>query len=445
MEGYFHDILILLIIAVAVLALFLRLRLPPILGYLTVGALVGPYGLGWMADSEHTRDLAEFGVVLLLFTIGLEFSLPLLLRMKSAVLGLGGLQVLVTTLITVGIALQADLPLEVAIVLGGVVAMSSTALVIRQLSDQGELHSRHGRNAVGILLFQDVIVIPFLILVSTLAAPSGSATGTVLLLALGKGILALVLILGIGHWLMRPLFRGVARFRSTELFTLTTLLVALGAAWVTHMLGLSLALGAFLAGMMLGETEFRHQLDAEIRPFRNVLLGLFFITIGMLLDLGGLLDIWPKVLLLLGVLVFGKLIIIAGFCRLFGWDGSVSLRTGLVLAHGGEFGFAILTLALSTQLLPTDVGQLVLASLLLSMAFAPLVIRYNRALARWLLPRRDPPAMEPRQESIAADSQDLRQHVILCGYGRVGQTIGRLLREAGIPYTALDLDPAGVR
>jgi CPA2 family monovalent cation:H+ antiporter-2 len=444
-EGYFHDILILLIIAVAVLALFLRLRLPPILGYLAVGTLVGPYGLGWIDDSEHTRKLAEFGVVLLLFTIGLEFSLSLLLRMKTAVVGLGGLQVLVTTLITLGIALQQDLPLGVAIVLGGVVAMSSTALVVRQLSDQGELHTRHGRNAVGILLFQDIIVIPFLILVSTLTDTTDAEPGTALLIALGKGLLALLLILATGRWLLRPLLRGVARFRSTELFTLTTLLVALGAAWITHVLGLSLALGGFLAGMMLGETEFRHQLEAEIRPFRNILLGLFFITIGMLLDLSGLQKIWPEVLLLLGILVFGKLIIITGFCRLFGSDTTVSLRSGLVLAHGGEFGFAILALALSTGLIQAYTGQVVLATLLISMVIAPIVIRYNGPLARWLSPRGSQPEQEILQDAIITTSRDKHNHVILCGFGRVGQTIAHLLHEAGVPYTALDLNPAGVK
>jgi monovalent cation:H+ antiporter-2, CPA2 family len=443
--GYFHDILILLIIAVAVLALFLRLRLPPILGYLTIGALVGPYGLGWIDDSEHTRNLAEFGVVLLLFTIGLEFSLSLLLRMKTAVLGLGGLQVLVTTLITMAIALQQSLPMNVAIVLGGVVAMSSTALVVGQLSEQGELHTRHGRNAVGILLFQDIIVIPFLILVSTLSGTGGDEPGAAMGIAMGKGLLALVLILGTGRWLLRPLLRGVARFRSAELFTLTTLLVALGAAWITHELGLSLALGAFLAGMMLGETEFRHQLDAEIRPFRSVLLGLFFITIGMLLNLGGLLDIWPWVLLLLVVLVFGKLVVITGFCRVFGWDPSVSLRTGLVLAHGGEFGFAILTLALGTGLIPAHVGQVVLAALLLSMAIAPMAIRFNGPLTQWLLPGGSRLDQKSRQELITITSREMQNHVILCGYGRVGQNIAGLLRKAGVPYTGLDLDPAGVR
>ena len=444
-EGYFHDILILLIIAVAVLALFLRLRLPPILGYLTVGTLVGPYGLGWIDSSEHTHELAEFGVVFLLFTIGLEFSLSLLMRMKKAVLGLGGFQVLVTAAITTTVAMYMGLQPGVAVVLGGVIAMSSTALVIRQLTEQAELHTRHGRNAVGILLFQDVIVIPFLILVTTLTGETADTPGFALLLAGEKGLFALVIILAAGRWVVRPLFRLIASYSSTELFTLTVLFVALGAAWITHQLGLSLALGAFLAGMMLGETEFRHQIDAEIKPFRDVLLGLFFITVGMLLNIGLLTEIWPWVLLLLVILVVVKLLIIAGFCRLFGWDSAVSLRTGLILAHGGEFGFAILTLALNTRLVPEDIGQIVLAALLISMATAPLAIRYSGRIVKKILPAAMKMTREVQEEEIRSTSQELHDHVILCGYGRVGQNIARILADAGIPYTALDLDPVRVQ
>lgn len=444
-QTYLQDILIILIIAIIVQMVFQRLRLPLILGYLAVGVVVGPHGLGWVPDTEHTRQLAEFGVVFLLFTIGLEFSLSLLLRMKKAVLGLGGSQVLVTAAITTAIASYMGLQPGVAVVLGGVVAMSSTALVIRQLADQAELHTRHGRNAVGILLFQDVIVIPFLILVTTLTGEAADAPGYALIIAAGKGLLALVVILAAGRWIVRPLFRVVASYRSMELFTLTALLVALGAAWITHELGLSLALGAFLAGMMLGESEFSHQLEAEIRPFRDVLLGLFFITVGMLLNIRLLPEIWPWVLMLLVTLVVVKMLIIIIFCRLFGWDKAVSMRTGLILAHGGEFGFAILTLALSTRLVPDDIGQIILAALIISMAMAPLAIRYSGLIVKWLLPDAMKMTREVQEDQISETGRELHDHVILCGYGRVGQNIARLLTDAGIPYTALDLDPVHVR
>jgi CPA2 family monovalent cation:H+ antiporter-2 len=258
---------------------------------------------------------------------------------------------------------------------------------------------------------------------------------------MGHGVLALLLIFIIGRWIMRPLFKGIARFHSDELFTLTTLFVILGSAWVTHYMGLSLALGAFVAGMLLGETEFRHQLEAEIRPFRDVLLGLFFITVGMLFDVTLLPEIWAWVLLLLFGLIIFKLFLIAGLCRLAGWDAVVSMRTGLVLAHGGEFGFAILTLALSGGLLPEDYGQVILAALLISMAIAPLLIRFNSQLVVWVLPRAASVTLDAIKENIAETAHGLQGHVILCGYGRVGQRVARFLEAEGIKYIAMDIDP----
>ncbi len=443
--SYLNEILILFAVAVGVVILCLRLNLPAILGYLTVGVLVGPYGLALIHDTEHTRELAEFGVVFLLFTIGLEFSLPQLIRMKSIVLGLGGAQVLFSTAITAAIATYLGLPLASAVLLGGIIAMSSTALVIRQLTDQAELHTRHGRNAVGILLFQDIMVIPFLILAATLSGANDDTPSHALLLAAGKGILALALIFAVGHWILQPLFRGVAKHRSAELFTLTVLLVAIGAAWLTSQLGLSLALGAFVAGMMLGETEFRHQIEAEIRPFRDVLLALFFITIGMLFNIKLLPEIWLSVLMVVISLVLFKGILITLLCRLFGWDPAVSLRTGLVLAHGGEFGFAILTLALASDILPSNYGQVILVSLLISMAITPILIRYNGVIVKKVLPSASAMSYLAIEEQAADTTHGMEGHVIICGYGRIGQNIARILESENIPYVAMDLDPTLVQ
>ena len=443
--GYVNDILVLLAVSLTIGVLFLRLNLPPILGYLAVGVLVGPYGFAWIDDTGHTRGLAEFGVVFLLFTIGLEFSLPQLIRMKRIVLGLGGLQVFLTSALTAMIALYLGLAPEGALALGGVIAMSSTALVIRQLTDQVELHTRHGRNAVGILLFQDVMVIPFLILVSQ---PAGAVDGislSVVLAALVKGLLALVLILALGRWALRPLFRAIARFRSTELFMLTVLLVTLGAATITHEMGLSFALGAFLAGMMLSETEFRHEVEAEIRPFRDLLLGLFFITIGMLLNVRLLPEIWFPVLALLLVLVSFKLALITALCRLMGWDSAVALRTGLVLAHGGEFGFAILSLALGAGMMPDEAGQIVLTALLISMGLAPLLLRYNGRIVWRLLPATATMSQQGIKKQVSESSRSLSGHVIICGFGRVGQNIARFLEDEKIDFIATDLDPVLVQ
>jgi len=444
-HSYFNEILILLVAAVTITLVFIRLQLPPLLGYLTVGALLGPYGLAWIADTEHTRAFAEFGVVFLLFSIGLEFSLPQLMQMKGAVLGLGGSQVLISTLATTLIAMYFSFSLESAIILGGVIAMSSTALVTKQLTDQVELHSQHGKNAIGIVLFQDVMVIPFLILVTSLTTSSYQMPTAAVAAAFTQGLLALALILAIGRWVLSPVFRRIAKFRSTELFTLTALLVALGAAWITYKLGLSLVLGAFIAGMMLGETEFRHQVAAEIRPFRDLLLGLFFITIGMLFNTQLLPDIWVSVLLLLAALMIFKLLLIFILCKIAGWNSTVALRTGLVLAHGGEFGFAILALALDSELLLPNTGQIVLAALLMSMALSPLIIRYNGRIASLLLPKVSIKNHRMNKNYMTHVTNNRKEHVIICGYGRVGQNISRILEEEGIPFSAIDIDPVLVQ
>jgi len=444
-HSYFNEILILLVAAVTITLLFIRLQLPPLLGYLTVGALLGPYGLAWIDDTEHTRDFAEFGVVFLLFSIGLEFSLPQLMQMKGAVFGLGGSQVLLSTLATTLIAMYFGFSLESAIILGGVIAMSSTALVTKQLTDQAELHSQHGINAIGIVLFQDVMVIPFLILVTSLTTNSYQMPTAAVAAAFTQGLLALALIIAIGRWILSPVFRRVAKFRSTELFTLTALLVALGAAWITYKLGLSLVLGAFIAGMMLGETEFRHQVAAEIRPFRDLLLGLFFITIGMLFNAQLLPDIWASVLLLLAALMVAKLLLVFILCKIAGWNRIVALRTGLVLAHGGEFGFAILALALDSKLLQPNTGQIVLAALLISMVLSPLIIRYNGHIASLLHPKASIKNLRISKKRIAHRISNIKEHVIICGYGRVGQNISGILEAEDIPFSAIDIDPVLVQ
>ncbi|HHJ80565.1 MAG TPA: potassium transporter [Candidatus Tenderia electrophaga] len=444
-HSYLNEILILFVVAVALVGSCLHFKLPPILGYLAIGVMLGPYGFAVVSDTDHTRALAEFGVVFLLFTIGLEFSLSNLVHMRGAVLGLGGAQVIGTTAIVTIIATYMGMNLESALVLGGIVAMSSTALVIKQLTDQVELHTRHGRNAVGILLFQDLMVIPFLILVSTPAVINGDGAVYTVLVAFVQGVLALGLIFVVGRWVLQPAFHLVARYKSMELFTLAALMIALGAAWITHQLGLSLALGAFVAGMMLGETEFRHQIEAEIRPFRDILLGLFFITIGMLFNIRLLPEIWPWVLLTLTALIIFKMLFIILICRVAHWDMAVSLRTGLVLAHGGEFGFAILTLALAGGMIPNEYGQVILAALLISMGLAPLIIRYNGRLAVRLMPQQAGDSKQTIKERVADTAHDLNNHIILSGYGRIGQNIAQMLKEEGFEYVALDLDPVLVQ
>lgn len=439
-------IVLLLAITVLMVAVLQRVRLPAILAYLATGMLVGPHGMGWIPDTADTRVLAEFGVVFLLFTLGLEFSLPRLVAMKNEVLLLGGAQVAVTSLITVGLALLLGEYWIVALAIGGVFTMSSTALVIKQLGEQVEINLQHGRLAVGVLLFQDLAVIPFLIMIPALAAGNEQAIMTDLLWAMTKGTLLFIAVLAMGRWLLRPLLHEVTAARSAELFTLAVLLCTLSAAAASHALGLSYALGAFLAGMMLGETEFRHQVEADIRPFRDVLLGLFFITVGMLLDIGGLPAIAEWVALTVAAVILFKTVLIALLARLLCSDWYVAARTGLVLAQGGEFGFAMLALGLTSGVITSDIAQISLATIILTMLISPLIIRYNGALAQRPFPQSAQADRDVMQHDIARQHLDeLHDHVIICGYGRVGQNVARFLDEENFEYIALDLDPLRVR
>ncbi|MCU7808279.1 MAG: monovalent cation:proton antiporter-2 (CPA2) family protein [Candidatus Thiodiazotropha sp. (ex Semelilucina semeliformis)] len=438
-------ILLLLGVAVLTVTLFRRLHLPPILGYLIVGILVGPFGTGMVASTEDTRFLAEFGVVFLLFTIGLEFSLPQMIAMKGSVFGLGGSQVLITSIIIAIGAWLLGLSPQAAAISGAILALSSTAIVIKQLSEQVELNAEHGRLAVSILLFQDLAVIPLLVVIPILAGDSGSGMFWPLIQAVVKAALVFAAIMAVGHWLLRPLFHEIARARSAELFTLTVLLVSLAAAWLTHEAGLSLALGAFLAGMMLGETEYRHQIEADIRPFQDVFLGLFFVTVGMRVDLVSLLPILHWVILLSVTLILFKASVILLLARLSGRSIATAFRSGLLLAQGGEFGFVLLDLSLGSGLLPGEPGQLLFAAIIISMAASPFLIRYNGKLAQTFCTLRSGSSGAGEIGEIQEESKDLEKHVILCGYGRIGQNIGRLLDREGFQYIALDLDPGVIR
>ncbi|WP_440996576.1 monovalent cation:proton antiporter-2 (CPA2) family protein [Arhodomonas sp. SL1] len=441
----FQEVLILLAASVVAVTAFRRLHMPPVLGYLSVGILVGPSVAGLIGDVEEVSHLAEFGVVFLLFTIGLEFSLPQLRAMRWTVLGLGGAQVILGTGLIASGAWYLGVSPGAALVIGGALALSSTAVVIKQLTEQVEIHSRHGRRAVGVLLFQDLAVVPLLIVIPLLGNNGGEGIALAMGWALVKGIAVFALMLALGHWALRPLFHEVARARSNELFTMTVLLVALVAAWGTHLAGLSLALGGFLAGIMLGETEYRHQIEADIRPFRDVLLGLFFVTIGMLLDLGVLAEHWLGVLTTVAAFMLFKLGLVYGLARLGGNEARVAVRTAVILAGGGEFGFALLSLALSNNVLASVPSQIALAAVILSMAITPLLVRYNEVIAQALTGSGPSPHGRQTGERVAEQAASLRDHVLIGGYGRTGQNVARFLEEEGIPYLALDLDPARVR
>jgi CPA2 family monovalent cation:H+ antiporter-2 len=440
------QVLLLLAASVLIVALARRLGLPAILGYLAVGMLLGPSAFALLNDAPATRALAEIGVVFLLFTLGLDFSWPRMLAMRREVFGLGALQLLAVGGATAALAWLARAPPAPAIVLGGAVAMSSTAIVLQQLSDQAELNRTHGRLAVAVLLFQDLAFVPLLTLATALGqGEAGLQAGALLRLAAGA-VVALVAVYALGRWLLRPLFYEIAHSRLRELFTLTVLLVVLASAWITQALGLSMALGAFLAGMMLAESEYRQQVESAIRPFRELLLGLFFISVGTLLDLRLLLHEFATVSALLAGLVLLKTLLTAVVVRPFVSSHFKSARTGIVLAGGGEFGVALLTILLANEgLVPQGRAQPLLAALVLSMLVSPLLIRYNRPIARRLLGERGPPETALEREEAAAAQVARREHVILCGFGRVGQNIARVLESQGFEYLALDLDPARIR
>ncbi|MHB8534280.1 MAG: monovalent cation:proton antiporter-2 (CPA2) family protein [Sulfuricaulis sp.] len=440
----FHSILILLGVAVVLVALFRYLHLPQVLAYLCAGMLVGPYGMGWIPDLESTRTLAEFGLVFLMFTVGLEFSLPKLMAMKSVVFGLGGAQVLISCFVFGLAAWLLGVSARGAIVIGGMLAMSSTAIVMKLLTEQLEQNSRHGRHAMSVLLFQDLIVVPFLILIPALAGDAGQSVWTELGWALLKSVLVLVGIFLAGRWLLRPIFHEVASARLREYFMLAVLLLTLASAGITELAGLSLALGAFLAGMMMGETEYRHQVEGDILPFRDILLGLFFVTIGMMLDLSVVRQWWPWVLLSVAAIVVFKTLLVLGLGKLFAMETGVALRTGLVLSQVGEFAFALILQANHYHLFSARISQIVLAAIILSMMLAPLVVRHNGRLAKRLVPGYTH-ARANNLDVIRAEAGHALQHVIICGYGRSGQNLAWMLEQEGIPSLALDLDPVRVR
>lgn len=435
-----ETILIVLFLTLLISVLFRHLRLPIILGYLVAGALVGPHALGLISNIHPINELAEFGIVFLLFTIGLDFSLPKLISLKYSVFILGSLQVLITMIITAIVGLWFGMNLISAIVVGGIAAMSSTAVVTKLISEQAELHLKYGINALGILLFQDLSVIPLIILIASLPLTSQQSVILIFLSAVGKSIFSILLIYLLGRKLLQPLFRTISATHISEFFTLTVLLVTLFSAWLTHFLGLSYALGAFLSGIMLSETEFRHQIEIEIRPFRDILVGLFFVTVGMLINTTSWPTTWVWIVWLLIALMIGKSLLIMLLSRVLGDTLHVAFRTGLVLGQGSEFGFVILALALAKGLLPSDYGQVVLSALALSIALAPILIYYNKIIASYLFAR-----LFEREEILAVDeiqttAKTLKKHIIICGFGRIGQLIARFLEEENYPYIAIDLD-----
>lgn len=444
-----NELIIILTASVAAAALFNRLKVPTIICYLIVGVVLGPKELDLVHDVSQFQVIAEFGVAFLLFTLGLEFSLPHLIALRRVVFGMGTLQVLICIALFGGLiyfsSVMYNITVTGTLIAASAIALSSTAIVSKELSQRNEIATAHGHIAIGILLFQDIAAIVILILISVGGDANGEQLMHSLAIAGAKTVGFFVAVVAIGKWLLPPLFTEISKTRSEELFVLTVLVVALLAAAAAHAMGLAMALGAFMAGMMLGESHFRHQIEAEIRPFRDVLLGIFFVSIGLMIDVDLITTYWPRILFFSLCLIVFKTILIALLCKVFGNNGMVSLRTGLVLSQGGEFGFALLALAVKGNLVPHDVSSFFLSIIVISMAATPFLVSNSEKIANRILVRRQRKQEVVEEELNPEAKEKLHQHVILCGYGRVGQTISRFLQQENIPHIAVDDDPVRVQ
>lgn len=431
--------LLLILTSTLAVGLFAVSRMPAAMGYLIAGLAIGPHALDLITAGEETQFLAELGLIFLMFMVGLEFSLPTLLAARHDVLLAGGLQV-GATMVAVGVPLWLfGLDPRLCVLLGGAVAMSSTAVTAKQLAEQGEISSQHGRLAIGILLFQDLATVPLLVLLDNWSRQDTFAPLD-LVRNLGLAALALAAAAVISRPVLRVLFAGVAKSRSNDLFLLAVLLVALGAAYLVHLAGLALPVGAFIAGMVIGESDFRHRVDDDVRPFRDVLVGLFFVTVGMSIDPNLILEYPAAALGWTAVFLVGKPIVTLGVCLLLGRPFAVSLRIALILGHGGEFGLLLLTLAMTTGLMPTAIGQPVLIALALTMGLAPLIIQRNAMFERFSSHRRA--RMAAIETATRETAEGLDGHVVLCGCGRVGRLVATALEAAKLPYLAIEADHA---
>lgn len=426
-------LLLLLVVAVGVSAFCHRLKINPLLGYLIAGAFIGPFGLGWLEESSQTATLAEMGIIFLMFTIGLEVPMEKLKQLRTYVLGMGSAQVLLCGALIGGVAYAMGLKAEAAIAVGGAMALSSTAMVMQLLTARHEQNTPHGKAAFSILLLQDLAVVPLLTLIPLLGASDGNiiwAMG----LALVKAFAALVIIIFIGRKILKPLYTAIAHMHAHEIFVATTLMVVLGTSWGTYAAGLSLALGAFLAGLLIAETEYRHGVAADINPFRGLLLAVFFMTVGTLVDPNLFIDLFWETLLLVAALMIGKAVVIAALARGFSIPLGTAIRTGGLLGQSGEFAFVLLSVAVTHAVVDLPTASWLVMTVIITMALTPAIIWVSHKLGRMVEGRTDTvDAIE------AASHDDLSDHVIIAGFGRVGQAVGRVLDTHGIPYIALDM------
>jgi CPA2 family monovalent cation:H+ antiporter-2 len=438
-EALLIKALVVILASVGTVGLLAPLRIPPAIGYLLAGLVIGPHGLHLLAASPETRFLAELGIIFLMFMVGLEFSLPAMIHARADVFGAGGLQVALTTLSVAAAVMLWGGGLPGAVLMGGAVAMSSTAITLKQLADQGEISTQHGRLALGILLFQDLATLPFLVVVG-----AWRASGTPDAWEVMRQLVIAAASFGATAMICRPLFRmvlsGVARMRSAEIFLLTILALALGTAFLVNLAGLSAPIGAFLAGMVVGESDFRHQVEDDIRPFRDVLLGLFFVTVGMEVD-PSLFAVAPAaVIVWLIAFISGKAIVGFAAGAILRWPVHVGIRVALMLAHGGEFGLLLLTQAMAVGAIPTEIGQPALLALAMTMGLGPVLIQRSGWIAQRILGASHRLRATAEDPAPGDQSRRLSDHVLLCGCGRVGRLVAVVLEAAKLPFVAIESD-----
>lgn len=440
MEGSFTDILLLMVVAVVAVWIFKRINLPPILAYLFCGIVAGPDLLHIYEDPEDMHFFAELGIVFLLFSLGLEFSLPKMVAMRHLVFGVGLGQTVITTIVFMGLSMLLGFGPIPAFVIGSMAALSSTAIVIKQSSELGILNTSRAQMSISILLFQDLAVVPILIVIPLFAAEGDQSLASAIALAVFKGSLVFIILLSVGKWGLPRIFSEVAKTRTDELFVLTTILVALMAAGLTHSFGLSMALGAFLAGMMLGESQYKHQLEADIRPFRDIFMGLFFITIGMRLELEMFVSSLHLIIVGLAVLMVLKVLLVRLVAWLFKSSGDDAWASGIKLCQMGEFSFIIVALATDHNVLDPQTASILMSIGILSMAITPWLVTNSHVLVEKITKSKvDSPDQQDVKEEV------LQDHVIIFGYGRVGQSVSRLLKIEAIKYIAVDADPVRVQ
>ncbi len=442
-------LVVLLAIACAVLFLLTRLRLPPVVGYLVSGVLLGPHGLGIISGSDAVSSLAEMGVLLLMFTLGLEFDTGSFKRYRDVVLGGGNLQILLTLVCAMVAGAILGWPLRTAIFLGCVMALSSTAVVMRSLMQHGLMDTLPGRLTTGILILQDLSIVPMMILLPIGGGPPG-AVALDLAGAVGRAAFLLGVTFVLSQYVMPRLLQLIASARSPELLLLSTLTICFGMAWLSHGLGVSFALGAFLAGLILGGSEYAQQMTADLSPFREVLSGFFFVAMGMLLDTGFAAANWPSVAVVLAIILIAKTAITAAAVGGFGYPLPVALQVGINLAQIGEFSFLLALVGVQQGLITRDFYQVAIAASVISMILAPVATRLSASIASamaratgGLLPAWGRSAGLPEQEDGPAAPPD--GHIVILGYGTVGRTLGEVLMTNKVPFVALEIDPSLVR